>query len=89
MLTTRDGKNLQQNLNPQILDNQRKEKIKEKFEYLIAAYPKSKETLESNLNWILGTGQEGTIEDTLNYINSILKVRNLDNTIIKDFLNAT
>ena len=76
-------------LNPQILDQKRKEKIKEKFEYLIDTYPKSKETLESNLNWILGAGLGGTIDDTLSYVNNILKVRKLDNTIIKDFLSAT
>lgn len=75
-------------LNPQLLDKSRKEIVKIKLENSIKKYPNCKEILESNLNWIQGTCDQGTIQDTLSYITKILKIRNLDQGIIEDFLKA-
>lgn len=75
-------------LNPQLLDSDRKEIVKNKINALIEKFPNCKDTLESNLNWILGDAPEGSVEDTLNYINSVLKVRNLNPSIIKEFLET-
>ena len=75
-------------LNPQVLDDARKHIIKEKLESVILRHPACKDTLESNLNWILGTSNTATIDDTLNYVTKILKIRNLNENIIVDFLEA-
>lgn len=75
-------------LNPQVLDDARKHIIKEKLESVILRHPACKDTLESNLNWILGTSNTATIDDTLNYVTKILKIRNLNENIIIDFLEA-
>jgi sulfatase maturation enzyme AslB (radical SAM superfamily) len=73
-------------LNPQLLDAERKQIVKEKFDYLINKYPQAKDTLESNLNWIVSSAEHGSVEDTLNYIKNVLKIRNMDPSIIKEFL---
>lgn len=74
-------------LNPQTLDNDRKNIIKQKIDSIIDAYPEIRENVESNLNWILGECNKSSVEDTLNYIEKILKIRKIDPEIIKEFLH--
>lgn len=75
-------------LNPQVLDQQHKKIIKEKFEAIIENYPSVKDKVDTNLNWILGNCNQGTFNDTLNYIENMLKIRQIDPNVIKDFLSV-
>lgn len=75
-------------LNPQTLDQQRKNVIKEKWNYLIKKYPSCSQTLTENLNWILGENTNSSIQDTLFYIDSLSKIRKTDRTILEDFINC-
>lgn len=74
-------------LNPQTLDIIRKNQIEKKLLLTIAKYPSIKQQLEENLNWIKCDNTTSTINSTLSYINSLAKVRKIDLTILKDFLN--
>lgn len=73
-------------LNPQALDDGRKSIIKEKIESSVLRHTSCKDVLESNLNWIMGETAQSNIDDTLNYIKKILKIRNLEENIIENFL---
>jgi MoaA/NifB/PqqE/SkfB family radical SAM enzyme len=76
-------------LNPQTLDSSRKNIIDEKWKRLILNYPASAKMLGENLNWILGDNFESTIDETLNYLTGLGKVRSIDLDILKDFFNGS
>jgi MoaA/NifB/PqqE/SkfB family radical SAM enzyme len=74
-------------LNPQTLDTRRKKIIEDKFNRLMKDYPLVKSTLESNLNWILGdSGNNVTVDDTLEYVKNLCSVRNIDPNVLREFL---
>lgn len=74
-------------LNPQTMDPKRKRIVEDKVNRLIKDYPSVKSTLESNLNWILGeSGNEVTIDDTLDYVKNLCTVRNIDTKVLQEFL---
>jgi len=76
-------------LNPQTLDIQRKEVVENKWKNLIKKYPSVSQMLEENLNWIKGENTESTVNDTILYVDKLLKIRpDNDPLILKDFLNA-
>ena len=76
-------------LNPQTLDVRRKEIVENKWKNLIKKYPSVSQMLEENLNWIKGENTESTVNDTILYVDKLLKIRpDNDPLILKDFLNA-
>lgn len=75
-------------LNPQTLDLQRKETISNKINRLIVDYPCSAKTLQENLNWIIGNNDIIQSSDTISYVNSLSKVRNINLDCISEFVNG-
>lgn len=75
-------------LNPQVLDNKRKNIVAQKINQLCEQYPSASKTLRENLNWIQGNTDTATMTDMIAYIDSLFKVRtNLDKSTLKDFLD--
>lgn len=75
-------------LNPQTLDDNRKQLIKNKWENILSKYPSVSKTIIENLNWILGENTESSIDATISYVNSLCKIRSIDKDILKEFING-
>ncbi len=75
-------------LNPQTLDDNRKQLIKNKWENILSKYPSVSKTIIENLNWILGENTESSIDATISYVNSLCKIRSIDKDILREFING-
>lgn len=72
-------------LNPQTLDANRKKIITDKLQFIMSKYPSVSKVLQENLNWILGSNKEATVDDTISYIESLLQIRNLPVNMLSEF----
>lgn len=75
-------------LNPQTLNLKRKDIINSRLEKLQERFPSVSRTLSENLNWILGEKDSTSIDDSIAYINELLRIRKIDPSILKEFLEV-
>ena len=74
-------------LNPQILDLKRKQIITDKFNKIAESYPSVEKTIFENLNWINSTNESANINDLIQYIKSLCKVRSISVEILREFFD--
>lgn len=75
-------------LNPQTLDEKRKEIVTDKLNKLINNYPVSAKTLTENLNWINGNNDTVLINETISFIENLSRIRNINISSIIDFIES-